>query len=409
MDAVEQAFEAAFANHDLPGLVLTAQDRTGKISYSKAIGSYSYEKDARPIELDSTFFLASASKLVTSIAALQSVERGHFTLDEDITRILPEFKEIRILTGFNENSGEPILIPSTKRITLRHLLTHSSGIGYDHGFTPPLVQYRKWQNFPNGFDRPGKISTNYFYPLLFEPGTSYSYGAGLDWAGVMVQRVNGNISLEDYMQKNIWAPLGIKGMTFHLEQQESIRAKVVPASMRSGGLNELGVANDPHGKVVDADHKWFPDPVEEEYGGAGLISSAIDYQKILSSVTANDGKLLQPSTVLEMIKPQLCSESRQAFMDTRNIPCFAQFTAQGQVIGAELDYGLGSCLNLEATPEGRHRGTISWSGLPNTFWWMDFEAGVSGTLFMGLFPMGDIVANDMFNRFQRAIYDILDS
>ncbi|KAH7403649.1 beta-lactamase/transpeptidase-like protein [Cadophora sp. MPI-SDFR-AT-0126] len=408
MEALEQAFEAAFANHQLPGVVLTAQDKTGKVSYSKAIGNYSYEKDARPIELDSTFSLASTSKLVTTIAALQSVDRGHFTLDEDITRILPEFKGIEILTSFNEESGEPILVPSTKVITLRHLLTHSSGIAYDH-FAPPLVQYRKWQNFPNGFDRPGKISTNYFYPLLFEPGTSYMYGAGLDWAGVMVQRVNGNISLEEYMQKNIWSPLEIKDMTFHLEQQESIRAKVVPISMRSGGMTELGLANNPQGEVVDADHKWFPDPVEEEYGGAGLISSAIDFQKILSSIIANDGKLLQPATVLEMIKPQLSPESRKVFMDSRENPDVAQFTAQGQVIGAELDYGLGSCLNLEATPEGRHRGTISWSGLPNTFWWIDLEAGVSGTLFMALFPMGDLMANDMFNRFQRTAYDILES
>ena len=234
-------------------------------------------------------------------------------------------------------------------------------------FTPLLVQYREWQNVPSGFDRPGKIPDNYFYPLLFEPGTSYTYGSGIDWAGVMVQRVNGNVSLEEYLQKNIWTPLGIKNMTFHLEQQETIRSKIVPISVRSGGQNELGLANDPHGKVTDADLKWFPDPVEEEYGGAGLISSAIDYQKVLSSITANDGKLLQPSTVLEMIKPQLSPEPRQAFMDLRKIPGVAQFTAQGQVVGAELDYGLGSCLNLEATPEGRHKGTISWSGLPNTF------------------------------------------
>lgn len=119
MDAIEHAFETAFANHDLPGLVLTARDRTGKINYSKTIGNYSYESDSKPIELDSTFFLASTSKLVTTIAALQSVDRGHFKLDEDVTGILPEFKGIEILTGFDDDSGMPNLIPSTKHITLR--------------------------------------------------------------------------------------------------------------------------------------------------------------------------------------------------------------------------------------------------------------------------------------------------
>lgn len=81
-------------------------------------------------------------------------------------------------------------------------------------------------------------------------------------------------------------------------------------------------------------------------------ASAIDYQKVLSSITANDGKLLQPSTVLEMIKPLLSPESRQAFMNLRTIPGIAQFTAQGQVAGAELDYGLGSCLNLKLRQRG---------------------------------------------------------
>lgn len=121
MEAIEQALEAAFANHDLPGIVLTAQDKTGKISYSKAIGKLSYEDDANPIQIDSTFYLASTSKLVTTIAALQSVERGHFRLDEDVTRILPEFKGIQILTGFDEESGEPILVTSTRAITLRYV------------------------------------------------------------------------------------------------------------------------------------------------------------------------------------------------------------------------------------------------------------------------------------------------
>lgn len=120
MESLERSLRDAFVNHDLPGVVLTAQDRTGKINYSKAIGNISYQDGAQPMTLDSTFFLASTSKLVTTIAALQCVEKGHFTLDEDVTRILPEFKDIQILTGFNEESGEPTLIPSTNVITLRY-------------------------------------------------------------------------------------------------------------------------------------------------------------------------------------------------------------------------------------------------------------------------------------------------
>lgn len=102
-------------------------------------------------------------------------------------------------------------------------------------------------------------------------------------------------------------------------------------------------------------------------GGPGVDSSAEAYQAVLSSLTANNGKLLQPVTVLEMIKPQLSAEAHQGFMEVRKFPHVAHFTAQGQAVDAELDYGLGSCVNLESTPEGRKKGTISWSGLPNTF------------------------------------------
>ncbi len=137
MDILEQAFEAAVAKHDLPGVVLTAQDKSGKINYSKAFGNDSLKDSARPMELDSTFLLASATKLVTCVAALQAVERGLVTLDEDITRILPEYKDIKIITGFNEETGEPILIPSTKKLTLRYVHTCSIEITTDN-LTPAI-------------------------------------------------------------------------------------------------------------------------------------------------------------------------------------------------------------------------------------------------------------------------------
>jgi len=121
MEVMEKEFLAAFESRALPGVVLTAQDKTGKINYAKAIGTESLKDGAKPMELASTFHLASCSKLVTSIAALQSVDRGLFTLDEDVTRILPEFNGIQILTGFNDKTGEPILVPAKNKITLRYI------------------------------------------------------------------------------------------------------------------------------------------------------------------------------------------------------------------------------------------------------------------------------------------------
>ena len=123
MDTIERKALGAFQSGVLSGMVLTAQDRAGKINYAKAIGTESLKEGAVPMTLDSTFYLASVSKLVTAIATLQSVDRGHFNLDENVTRILPEFKGIQILKGFNEETGEPILVPTKNKITLRFVKT----------------------------------------------------------------------------------------------------------------------------------------------------------------------------------------------------------------------------------------------------------------------------------------------
>jgi len=108
-----------FQSHGLPGMIMTAQDKTGKVNFTKCIGTAPLNADAKQMEVDTTFWLASMSKLVTSIAALQSVDRGYFTLDEDVTRILPEWKDVRILKAFDEETGEPILVPAKNKITLR--------------------------------------------------------------------------------------------------------------------------------------------------------------------------------------------------------------------------------------------------------------------------------------------------
>ncbi|KAF8865595.1 hypothetical protein BDZ45DRAFT_736164 [Acephala macrosclerotiorum] len=160
--------------------------------------------------------------------------------------------------------------------------------------------------------------------------------------------------------------------------------------MRADGEDSFSLALNLNGKAGDAGYEWWPKVIEEDIGGAGLVCSAVDLQKILSSLTSNDGGLLKPTMF-------------------RENPQQAQFTAQRQEMGAELDYGLGASLTLTATDEGRHKETLSWSGLPNLYWWVDHEAGLNGTLFMSLFPLGDQVANGLFNMFRRSTYDVLEA
>jgi CubicO group peptidase (beta-lactamase class C family) len=134
-------------------------------------------------------WLASCSKLVTTIAALQCVERGLFTLDDpaDVDRLLPEWKDSEVLTGFNED-GQPVLQPAKEKITLKQLLTHTSGVAYDV-MHPLLMQWRQSQG-QELLAIKTPITVGFKHPLVFEPGTGWMYGAGLGLAGLMVARAN---------------------------------------------------------------------------------------------------------------------------------------------------------------------------------------------------------------------------
>ncbi|KZP25118.1 beta-lactamase/transpeptidase-like protein, partial [Athelia psychrophila] len=210
-NTLDETFRAAIENKDIPGAVLVATNKAGTLSYAKAFGQTGVSPDAKPLTLDSTFWLASTSKLLTTIAALQCVERGLFSLDspDDIARLLPELAAPEILTGFDAE-GKPVTAPAKNRITLRQLLTHSAGMTYE--FMDPLLS--AWRKTPEGSRaHDDAFMGAYLMPLVYEPGTSWRYGVGIDWAGKLVERANGGVALEAYMQQYIWGPLGMQDIT----------------------------------------------------------------------------------------------------------------------------------------------------------------------------------------------------
>ncbi|KAL8786657.1 MAG: hypothetical protein Q9195_008111, partial [Heterodermia aff. obscurata] len=139
-------------------------------------GTFHYARTFGPLKDDSILWIASCTKLLTSIAALQCVERGLLNLDDDVSDILHEFRELQLLDG--------------------HLLTHTSGLAYDH-LAPSLARWQKSRGRRIGQGK--TVQEKYAYPLLYEPGSAWSYGAGIDWAGLMVERVNA-CSLAEYME-----------------------------------------------------------------------------------------------------------------------------------------------------------------------------------------------------------------
>ena len=189
----------------IPGCVLAVVDKNGKDLFTHATGTRGVDTK-EPMTTDSVFWIASCTKMVCAIAAMQLVERGSLNLDDadQVEKLCPELKAMKILKGVDEN-GKAELVEKKNRITLRMLLTHTAGFGYTF-FNNDLRRY----TYPaGGTEFSGRVEDILNLPLVNDPGTAWQYGINLDWAGICIERVSG-MRLNDYLQKNIIEPLGLK-------------------------------------------------------------------------------------------------------------------------------------------------------------------------------------------------------
>ncbi|MCJ1391725.1 hypothetical protein MMC18_004590 [Xylographa bjoerkii] len=357
MPSLEDIFEEACRQRQIPGAVLLAADRSGRFKYEKVFGSRSLKSldSNEPLEMDAMMWIASCTKLMTCISVLQCVERGVLNLDDDVTGILPELKGIEILTGFDKETGKPITKKATKSITLRHLLTHTSGMSYDI-FDLPLQKWRASRGEKPGHGK--TVASKYGCPLLYEPGTAWGYSPAIDWAGKMVERVNDNISLQEYMITHVWGPLGIRDMTFHLRDRPDLVKRLADLSER-----------DPRGsgKVLYVDDPGFRADVDDALGGGGAFASAPEYLKVLQSILADDGKVLRSESVDKLFEPNLSAESQQSLMKLLEDEELNNRLG-GLPLGTAKNWGLGGLLCQEDLPGWRRHNSLTWGGLPNLTW-----------------------------------------
>lgn len=217
-----------------------------------------------------------------------------------------------------------------------------------------ITAYNKSRNHPPF----GKTVVDRFaHPLLFEPGTLWSYGTNLDWTGLLIERLTGE-TLESYMQKNIWKPLGIKDITFYPEKA-GMQSRQPALTMRDPQGN---------GVVVHYGGKTINHGTEAALGGQGAYATMSEYLKILHSILKDDGKLLKHETVEMMFQPQLTKESKASLDKIRKMPEHWQAIVGRFPDEIDLDWGLGGILTTQDTPGWRYEGTLAWSGLPNLFW-----------------------------------------
>ena len=370
-------FEQAFAKANLPGVVGMIVDRDG-VCFSSALG----EADAvghLPMAQDTLFQIASMTKAITSVAAMQLVEAGRLSLDADIGAVLPDLANPQVLTGFAAD-GTPQLRAAAGPITLRHLLTHTAGLGYFF-IHPEVLRYYGAVGMPE----PGSLASIRM-PLMFDPGARWEYSVATDWVGQAIEAVTGQ-KLGDYLADHVTGPLGMASTAFRPEMPAD--AAKVHVRGEAGG--------------------WEINPAvlgggEFQMGGGGLSSTAPDYARFVRTLLRGgelDGvRVLRAETVAEMFRNQV-APLRAGAMGSA-MPEFARpyDTFPDQHTG----WGLGFLINPEQGPDGRSPGSLAWAGIFNSYYWLDPVKGLGGVFMSQVAPFGDPGALACFGALEATAY-----
>ncbi|GAM89456.1 hypothetical protein ANO11243_074940 [Dothideomycetidae sp. 11243] len=384
MVSFEETVNKAIADGVLQGLVVCAEDARGKWSYSKAFGKQSLAEGAKDMQLDTPLQIASMTKLITTIAVLQLVERGKIGLDDDVKQYIPELLQEGVLESVDDK-GQATTKPVKNKITLRLLLTHSSGSIYD-GYDPRLGQIKKAKGIaPN---EGNTLMERGLFPLLYEPGSRWSYGFSIDWAGRVLEKLSGG-TLDSWVKENILPPLGIKDMSFYPFAPEKVIKNLPMIAQRKGES----------GGLVPQPIDFINVGAKDSFGGHGGVISMPEYVKILQSLLANDEKLLEKQTVDMMFQPQLGQGSKQTLNAILDSPLGAWFVGDFPS-GQQYDWGLGGILVTEDNQGRRKKGTLIWSGLANCFWFIDREAGLCGVFGTQVMPPGDPLVEEVIKEFE---------
>ncbi len=385
---VDDILQRAIAPGGVPGVVALATDRDGDF-YLGAAGVRKIG-DPQPMTPDTIVLFASMTKAVTSAAALQMVERGKLDLDSPAAKWLPELGRVQVLEGFAAD-GTPRLRPPKRPVTLRHLLTHTSGFGYEF-LSHDLARYRAFKGLP---DFVTCQLDSIRFPLLFDPGERWHYGAGIDWAGLMIEAVTGQ-KLRDYMTENLLGPLGMDDTAFVLPtgMRADQRARLAPIHMRT----PQGLVPSPIELPGNAAQAEF------DMGGGGLYGTAQDYAKfirlILNRGMADGKRILAPETVDAMSRNQIGAVNVENFISTD--PTYSNDLPLPP--GNPHKWTLGFLTNTKPLATGRAANSLMWAGLANTYYWIDPTNGIGGVLLTQILPFADVKSLPLFVEFETAVY-----
>lgn len=361
----------------VPALIGGATDADGTV-FIDAVGE---RAPGDPTSTDDVIALYSVTKAFTATAALQCVEDGLIDLDAPARDILPEIGDLRVLERLDDD-GTLHTRPPVREITPRMLLLHTAGLGYE--FFDPTYAALARRRTPS--DRP--LWDSLQTPLLHEPGELWTYGTGMDWLGLVIERARGK-RLEEVFREGIYAPCGMESTSFDLTPEMAARAIVPHRRTRSGEVVALPAP--------------APGTPELDMGGQGLWSSVPDLLALLrvwlGDGSAPGGQVLRPETLAWAVQGDPDVVVRPLSSSIEALAHSADFYP-----GLRTSWAYSFLRLDEDEPGGRRAGTLSWGGLGNVHYWIDRETGVAGVFAAQLLPWLDPACARGFAGFEAAVY-----
>ncbi|WP_234733708.1 serine hydrolase domain-containing protein [Tellurirhabdus bombi] len=368
----------------IPGAVALIA-RRGQIVYYKGIGLDDAQAN-KPLKRDAIFRIASQTKAITSVAIMMLYEEGKLLLDDPISRYIPEFRTTKVLGRFNPKDTTFTTVPAKAQISIRHLLTHTSGIGYPIpgiGSREALSIYAKYR-VPNGIGTPnanmaGVVKTLAQLPLLHQPGERFTYGLSTDVLGYLVEIISGQ-KLDQFLQSRLFEPLGMKDTYFYLPADKAERLTVLHTEDSTRAYRRMPVRGGSNPDYYKSTGTFLS-------GGSGLCSTAFDYaiflQMLLNGGNYNGKQILSPSSVRMMTSNQI-----------------------GGISLANYKFGLGFSLatELSAILQPASVGTFGWSGILGTNYWADPKEELVILLMTQKYPNS---FSDIDEKFQSLVYQAL--
>jgi CubicO group peptidase (beta-lactamase class C family) len=353
--------------------------RNGKVVYEKAFGEMD---DGKPMCKDTIFRICSMTKPVTAVAVMMLWEQGLFTLDDPIADYIPEFREMKVLVmDKNEEKGYR-LVPAKSPVTIRQLLSHTSGLTYGFMAWPVNGECYLQNDVSDGFRiTNGTIADGVRRlarcPLVFQPGEGFEYGLGLDVLGRFVEVVSG-MPFDEFLRKNVFGPLRMKDTSFFVPAAKVARLAALYEPSDKGGLGKVdrratrGPMSDTPSFVYDSLY-GYEGPRTYFSGGAGLHSTATDYARfarMLADGGILDGvRLLGPATVNLMVQNHIGDSS-------------IGFAGKG------IKYGLGFGIYADPVANGSlmSKGSYQWMGIYDTQFFVDPARRLTAVYLTQLFP-----------------------